>query len=48
MRLLFPYLMSLFGILFLLNIALYNSARDGIEGSDSINRILQPPSDVIE
>ena len=48
MRLLFPYLMSLFGILFLLTVALYHSTRDTFYEHDAVNKLMQPPSSVIE
>lgn len=48
MKALIVYLVCMLGVLFLVNVYLPNSIKSTLDRQDSINRILQPPSSVIE
>jgi len=48
MKALIVYLVCMLGILFFVNVSIPDSMKSTLDRQDSINRILQPPSDVIE
>ena len=48
MKALIVYLLCMLGVLFLVNIYIPNSIKSTLDRQESLNRILQPPSDVIE
>jgi len=48
MKALIVYLVCMLGILFFVNVSIPDSTKSTLDRQDSINRILQPPSDVIE
>ena len=42
------YLLCMLGVIFFVNMYLPNSIESTLDRQDSINRLLQPPSNVIE
>ena len=48
MKALIVYLLCMLGVIFFVNAYLPNSIKSTLDRQDSINRLLQPPSNVIE
>jgi hypothetical protein len=48
MKALIVYLLCMLGVLFFVNVYIPNSIKSTLDRQDSVNRLLQPPSNVIE
>ena len=48
MKALIVYLLCMLGVLYFVNVYIPNSMKSTLDKQESINRLLQPPSNVIE
>ena len=48
MKALIVYLLCMLGVIFFVNVYIPNSIKSTLDRQESINRLMQPPSNVIE